>query len=137
MKGWSRVCLHSLVLTGVNLGCIIAGFGVYYLLRPVNQIAVQAPLAAGLTIVVFATWSLLVRWLPVGGLSLHGRAEWFWTYLLALLWTPLIFVPLHFVTQGYLTSFSNIIATWLFQLPTNALALLIAGGMREKLFTQN
>jgi hypothetical protein len=73
----------------------------------------------------------------VGGLSLHGRAEWFWTYLLALLWTPLIFVPLHSVTQGYLTSFSNIIATWLFQLPTNALALLIAGGMREKLFTQN
>ena len=33
-----------------------------------------------------------------------------------------------FVTQGYLTSFGNILSIWLFQLPFNLLALMVANG---------
>lgn len=121
-----RLGLHSLVLALTNIGFIIVGFGIYYSLRPVNQIAVQAPTAAVLCIIGFLFWSVTVRRLPVKDFSLRGTGELAWTYLLALLWSPVIVVPLHYVTQGYLTSWGNIIGVWLFQIPTNLLALLAA-----------
>lgn len=121
-----RICLHSLVLTVANIGFIIVGFGVYHLLKPVNQIAIQAPVAAILCITAFVVWSLFIPRLPFKGLPLQGTSELAWVYLAALLWSPIVFVPLHYITQGYLTSVGNILATWFFQLPVNFLAILTA-----------
>jgi len=118
-----RVFLHGFVLTLINIGSILVGFGIYHLLKPVSQIAVQAPSAAILCIIAFLLWGLLVRRLSAGNLSLRGRGEFARTFLLALLWSPTIFIPLHYIGRGYLTSFGNIRAMWLFQIPTNFLAL--------------
>ncbi len=47
-------------------------------------------------------------------------------YLLAFLWGPIVFTPLHYLGRGYLTSFANLTGLWLFQLPTNLLVLIAA-----------
>ena len=119
-----RLLLHGFVLAFTNIACIIVGFGIYQLFRPANQIAIQAPSAAFLCVVVFSLWSWSVRRLTGQILSLQGRGEFAGTFLLALLWCPTIFIPLHYIGRGYLTSFANIWATWLFQVPTNILTLL-------------
>jgi len=119
-----RLLVHSFILALVNIACIIVGFGIYQLFRPANQIAIQAPSAALLCIVIFLLWSWSVRRLTGQILSLQGKGELAGTFLLALLWSPTIFIPLHYIGRGYLTSFANIWATWLFQVPTNILALL-------------
>jgi len=124
-----RICFHGLALALLNIAAIIAGFGFYTLFKPANQIAFQAPVAALLSIAAFAGWAWLLRRWPVKGLLWQNRAELAWVYLAALLWSPLIFVPLHYTTQGYLTAVGNIVATWLFQLPVNLLALLAAGSL--------
>ena len=124
-----RVCLHSVVLTMTDLGTIILAFVFYSLLSsmvPVNQIVVQGSIAALLCILIYALWSLAVTRLPIKTLSLQRSSEIIWTYFAALMWVPVIFIPLHYFTQGYITSFGNIIAIWLFQIPVNLLALLIA-----------
>ena len=119
-----RLLLHSFVLALANIACIIVGFGIYQLFRPTNQIAIQAPSAAFLCIVVFSLWSWSVWRLTGQILSLQGKGEFVGTFLLTLLWSPTIFIPLHYIGRGYLTSFANIWATWLFQVPTNILVLL-------------
>jgi hypothetical protein len=119
-----RLLLHSFILALANIACVIVGFGVYQLFRPINQIAIQAPSAAILCIIVFLLWSWSVLRLAGQNLSLQGRGEFAGTFLLALLWSPTIFIPLHYVGRGYLTSFANIWATWLFQVPTNIMTLL-------------
>lgn len=117
-----RIGLHSLILAMANIGCIVIAYAIYYLLKPANQIAVQAPLAAALSIATIAVWSLLIQ--RLAGLGLRGTSEFAWTYLAAFVWIPFVFVPLHYLTQGYLTSFGNILAIWAFQLPVNLLAVL-------------
>ena len=97
----------------------------FYIFRPANQRLVQAPLAAVACTISFLLWALVAQHVAAKGLSLRGRQEFVWTFLLALVWAPVIFVPLHYVTQGYLTSFGNITALWLFQAPTNAIIILI------------
>ena len=113
--GFLRISLHSFVLSLVNIGSIIIGVGVYHLLKPNNQI-----------LTIFALWSLFIHNLHFKYISLQCSSELVLTYLAAFVWAPIIFVPLHFITQGYLTSIGNVIAIWLFQLPTNFLTILIA-----------
>ena len=129
-----RILLHSLVLAIVNLGSIIVGFYIYYILKPANQLAVQVPFAMIFSIIVFLLWSVLVRRLPIEHLPLQGRNEFRCTFLFALVWSPVIFVPLHYITQGYLTSFGNILGCWRFQIPTNLLAILV---VNKLVYTRN
>jgi len=124
-----RVCLHSIILTMTDLGTIILAFGFYSILSSIiaiNQRVFQGSIAAVLCIIIYFLWSLVVIRLPKMALSLQGNSEMIWTYFTAFIWIPVIFIPLHYLTQGYITSFGNIIAIWLFQIPVNLLALLIS-----------
>jgi hypothetical protein len=76
-------------------------------------------------IIAFLFWNLLVRRFCSEDFVLQDRSEFTWTFLMALLWSPVVFVPLHYIGRGYLTSLGNILAIWLFQIPTNFLALVV------------
>ena len=64
--------------------------------------------------------------------SLKTSAELAGTWLLALLWTPSLFVPLHYLGRGYLTSWATIWNLWLFQMPVNAAAVLVVWWLMRK-----
>ncbi len=124
----ARIIAHGLVLATVTVGSIAIGFAVYKLLGLLDQIAVQVLVAGVVCVVAFALWAFAADRLSGGRFSIVDLKELGITYASALAWTPLVFVPLHFVTQGYLTSFGNILSIWLFQLPFNLLALMVANG---------
>ena len=118
----ARLLLHSLALALIDIGAVLAGFVLYTLIRPASQRAVQIPAAALIAVGVFLLWCLLVSRRPGSSLSPNGGAELAGIWLLALLWTPTLFVPLHYLGRGYLTSWANIWNLWLFQMPVNAAA---------------
>ena len=119
---FQRICLHGLVLTLVNLGSIILAFGVYQFFRSWNQIGVQGTIAAILSIVAFYVYTkrFSKTWCKISGIK-----ELVGVYVMAFVWCPVVFIPLHYINRGYLTSFSNILATWFFQIPVNFLALFL------------
>ena len=125
---FGRAVIHGLALAVITMVAMSVGFAVYKAVGLEEQVAVQV-LAAGLVCVTaFALWGFVVHRLSRGRLSIVDLKELGLAYAAAFLWLPVLFVPLHFVTQGYLTSFGNILATWLFQLPFNLLALMVANG---------
>jgi hypothetical protein len=127
-----RLLLHSLALALIDIGAVLAGFGLYTLVRPAPQRAVQIPAGALITVGAFLLWNLAVRRWPGRRLSLDGGAELAGTWLLALLWTPTLFVPLHYLGRGYLTSWANIWNLWLFQMPVNAAAVAALWRLMKK-----
>ena len=120
--------LHGFALVVITLVAMAVGFAVYRLVGLRNQIAVQVLTAGIVCVTVFAVWGFVVHRLSRGRLSLAGLKELGVAYAAALLWTPVLFVPVHYVTQGYLTGFGNILSTWMFQVPFNLLALMVANG---------
>lgn len=120
--------LHGFALAVITLVAMIVGFAVYNLVGLRDQIAVQVLTAGVVCVVAFAVWGFVVHRLFHGRLSLADLKELGAAYAAALLWTPVLFVPVHYATQGYLTGFGNILATWLFQVPFNLLALMVANG---------
>jgi hypothetical protein len=119
----ARLLLHSFLLAVINIGAILIGFSIYRLFKPPHQVAFQAPVAALLSAAIFLPWSLVLRNLTRGRLSLRSISEMGGTWLLALLWSPVIFIPLHYLGRGYLTSWANIWNLWLFQMPANLVAV--------------
>lgn len=123
---FSASLLHGLALAAINVAAVLVGFALYKISGGAYQLAVQVPAAAFLSVGGFALWYVLARRLGGEWFRLRGLAAYAGTYLFAFAWLPALFVPLHYVTQGYLTSFANIYYTWLFQAPTNVAALAVA-----------
>lgn len=118
-----RGLLHGGVLAVADIAGVIAGFTVFYVLRPAPQLAIQVPVAMLLTAAAFTLWSLAAAHLRAARWSLGGPAGFAWTYATAFIWSPIIFVPFHYVTQGYWTTFANLAALWRYQAGANLLAL--------------
>lgn len=126
---YTRLLLHSLVLAIVNLCGIWLGFVVYSLVRGPGQIAVQLPIAFIVTVGAFAAWIMILAARGPRRLRIGGGAQARWVFGLSLPWAAVVFVPLHYLTQGYLTAFSNVAALWLFQAAANLVAVVVAAAV--------
>lgn len=119
------VLIHSSTLALINLAGILVGFAVYHLSGVDHQIAVQIPVAVLFTVVAFVAWQWMTRRTRIAW-GRTGTRQRVMVFLLAFVWAAVVFVPLHFFTQGYLSAWSNVTALWAFQAPANLLALLAA-----------
>jgi hypothetical protein len=117
------------------MGSILIAFGIYQVVLQFltfNQRALQTPLAIILNIVIFLVWTwLIVRYFS--RYSLHKTGEYYLVYFAAGIWNPIIFVPLHYITQGYLTSFGNIIVLWMYQVVVNLPVLFSARWLSNRM----
>jgi hypothetical protein len=121
-----QILLHGFVLFVTNFIGIFAGLIVYHFVRPANQIAVQLPIAAIISIMLFLAWVLLIRRIHImRSLVLCDVLGIFGVFIASLVWAPMIFVPLHYFTQGYLTEAGNLAAILLFQLPVNFIVVVV------------
>jgi hypothetical protein len=119
-----RVGLHSFVLAVADIAGIGGGaIAAFRVLGVPNQVWLQLPIAVVVSVVSFSAWILLLQVPGLRRLQLVGPTELRACWVGALLWAPLVFVPLHYFTQGYLTSIGNLVALALYQLPVNALAV--------------
>jgi hypothetical protein len=130
-----RPLIHGLALAAINVGASLVGFAAYKILGVGHQLLVQVSVAALASVAAFALWYYLMLRITSERVALGNFGAYVGTYALAFAWFPVVFVPLHYFTQGYLTSFANIYNMWLFQVPTNALALAaaaLAGGRASR-----
>ncbi len=121
-----RIVIHGFALSAANIISIIIAFGVYKILKTTHQMLVQVPVAVILSIGIFLLWLIAARLPLFKFISIKSLKELSWIFLASLAWSPIIFIPLHHTTQGYLTGSGNIIALFQFQLPVNVLVILVA-----------
>ena len=115
--------VNGLLLCGVNIFFVLAGFVAFGIFQPGSQLLIQLPIAFGGSVLgfVLVDHAMHLRgWLPLR----DGRQRLL-TYIAAFVWFPLIFMPLHYFTQGYVSAFSNVASMWFFQAIANGIALLV------------
>jgi hypothetical protein len=117
-----RVGLHSLLLLLADFAGILAGFLAYKTLD-FPQMTIQLPVAVAVSLLLFLLGSVL---LPVFGgkpLRLSDLKELLLVFVFSATFAPAVFVPLHFLTQGYLTASGNLVVLAFYQIPVNLIAL--------------
>jgi hypothetical protein len=124
--------MHSLVLVITDIAGIAGGaLAAFRILGVPNQIWVQLPIALVLSVGCFCAWILVLRVRRWTGLLPASATEFKACLAASFLWAPLVFVPLHYFTQGYLTSLGNLVALALYQLPVNGLALFASSVLQN------
>lgn len=123
-----KLLINSFVLALINFFSIICGYGIhhYFLSSFASQITVQVIIAFSLIQILFVFWDVII--------TPHYKSTYIeltfknilYILFLSLLIIPVIFIPAHYIGRGFMTSFSNIYYTWLFQIPVNIMALFLA-----------
>jgi hypothetical protein len=119
-----RVGLHSLALVLADFAGILGGF-LAYKAFDFNQILIQLPVAFTLSILLFLAWFIALRAFGCKQLLLPDLKELLLVFVFSVVLALVIFVPLHFFTQGYLTASRNLALLALYQMPVNLIALCI------------
>ena len=122
-----RIGLHSLMLVLADFAGILGGFVAFKALNfaAFEQIMIQMPVAAALSVLLFALWSFLLRAFGGQQLLLSDLKDLFFVFAASIFLAAVVFVPLHFLTQGYLTTTGNLVALALYQAPVNLIALCL------------
>jgi hypothetical protein len=126
--------VHGFMLSLANLSSIILGFLIYYIIKAPNQIMIQVPIAIALSCIIFSTYVYIYSKTKIGKNKYISIKNCFMIYIYSLACAPIIFIPTHFITQGYLTSLENIIYMWLFQAITNIIVIYISSLVVKSLF---
>jgi hypothetical protein len=129
-----RDIVHGFMLSLANLSSIILGFVIYYIIKPPNQIMIQLPMAIILSCIIFSAYVYIYSKTKIGKNKYISTKSCFMIYIYSLACAPVIFIPAHFITQGYLTSLENIIYMWIFQAITNIIVIYISSLVIKSLF---
>ncbi|MBU0742881.1 hypothetical protein KKG45_07050 [bacterium] len=124
MRRYGPSLLHGLFLCLMNMGGVLVGYEIWVATGAPNQVSVQVPTGIVLSTAGFLVWVALSARITSLTRGLAGALSLAATFISALIWAPVIFVPLHHGVTGYWTSRGNIVACWFFQLPANGIALL-------------
>ena len=123
-RSW-KLALSAFVFAGINFVGIAVGFLAYYVSGNPNQLLIQIPLAAVVSVGGVIVWLLYFgRWH-----RLELEVDTICVFLLSFPAAAVLFTGLHYLFSGYLTAFGNIMALWVFAFLTNIPALALAAAI--------
>jgi hypothetical protein len=126
--------VHGFMLALANFISIWLGFVIYYIIKASNQRMIQLPVAVILSCILFSTYIYIYSKTKIGKNNYISIKNGVIIYMCSLIVAPIIFIPVHFITQGYLTSLGNIIPMLKFQVITNIIALYLSSIIGKSLF---
>ncbi len=125
-SAWVAALVNGFLLQVFCMAGTLLGFMAYHAFSPNNQLGVQIPVMLAITIVLFVGWSILNKRVIRRGLEIGSTKAAVLTTFVALFFFPAIFYPLHYLTQGYVATFTNVVAIWVVELPLFASITFVA-----------
>jgi hypothetical protein len=120
-----RILLHGFFLISANLFSIMAAFVIVQVASAGPDKILQASIALIINVGVYVTVFKLMRGTQQEIMKIDNFSMFAVILLISLALLPAVFYPIHYLTQGYWSSFDNLLATWPFQLIVNGLCLVL------------
>lgn len=128
MNKWSsllRILLHSFFLISANLFSVMVAFVVVQVAVIDEEKIIQSSLALVINIGVYWLVYKIMHGIQEDVMKIDDFSMFAIILLISLALLPTIFYPMHYLTQGYWSSFDNLLTTWPFQLIVNGLCLVL------------
>jgi hypothetical protein len=122
----ARLAAHGFVLAVLGIGGVLVGFAVYKAGGFANQLLVQIPVAAAGVLGGFLGWYWYTSRAYPERLAFASWLEVCFAPDAAAAFGVVLFIPLHYLGRGYLTSFGNVIWFLVFLIPAATAATAAA-----------
>ena len=120
-----RMLLHGFFLVSTNLLSVMAAFvAVKVFSIPTDKI-IQGSIALFINVIIYVVVFKIMNGIQKELMSLDNFSMMITVLLISLALLPAVFYPLHYLTQGYWSSFDNLLATWPYQLLVNGICLVL------------
>jgi len=119
------ILANAAVISILVFGAVAVGFFAYGLLGVRDQTLVQVPIALISGVAAVVAWLVGTRRVN----RLVVDRDYIVVFLAVFPVSAVIWVPVHYVVTGYLTSFGNVGALWGIQFAVNSIALVIAASL--------
>ena len=128
MNKWSsllRILLHGFFLISANLFSIITAFAIIQFVSTDTDKIIQSFIALIINVGIYIFVFRLMNGIQEEIMKIDDFSMFAIILLVSLALLPAIFYPMHYLTQGYWSSFDNLLATWPYQIVVNGLCLVI------------
>lgn len=120
-----RILLHGFFLVSTNLFSVMATFVAVKMLSLPTERIIQSSIALVINVIIYIVVFRIMAGIQKGIMGLDNFSMMITVLLISLALLPAVFYPLHYLTQGYWSSFNNLMATWPFQLLVNGICLVL------------
>lgn len=120
-----RILLHGFFLVSTNLFSVMAAFVAVKMLSLPTERIIQSSIALVINVIIYIVVFRIMAGIQKGIMGLDNFSMMITVLLISLALLPAVFYPLHYLTQGYWSSFNNLMATWPFQLLVNGICLVL------------
>ncbi len=120
-----RILLHGFFLISANLFSVMVAFVIVQVALLNEEKIVQSSLALIINIGIYWLVYKVMSRIQEEIMRIDNFSMFAIILLVSLALLPAIFYPMHYLTQGYWSSFDNLLATWPFQLVVNGLCLVM------------
>jgi hypothetical protein len=120
-----RILLHGFFLISANLFSVMVAFVIVRVALLNEEKIVQSSLALVINIGIYWLVYKVMSRIQDDFMRIDNFSMFAIILLVSLALLPAIFYPMHYLTQGYWSSFDNLLATWPFQLIVNGLCLVM------------
>lgn len=120
-----RILLHGFFLISTNLFSVMIAFVIVRVALLNEEKIVQSSLALVINIGIYWLVYKVMSRIQDDFMRIDNFSMFAIILLVSLALLPAIFYPMHYLTQGYWSSFDNLLVTWPFQLIVNGLCLVM------------
>ena len=120
-----RILLHGFFLISANLFSVMVAFVLVQVALLNEEKIIQSSLALVINIGIYWLVYKVMSRIQEEIMRIDNFSMFAIILLVSLALLPAIFYPMHYLTQGYWSSFDNLLATWPFQLVVNGLCLVM------------
>ena len=120
-----RILLHGFFMVSVNLFSIMVAFSFVQITSLGADRLIQGSVALIINVIIYLVVYKLMYRVQKEIMEIDNPFMLAVILMISLALLPAIFYPLHYLTQGYWSSFDNLLATWPFQIVVNGLCLIM------------
>lgn len=120
-----RILLHAFFLISLNLFAIIGAFVFMQMSGIEADKMIQSAVALIINLVIYIVVFRIMAGVQKDIMAIDNLSMFIIILLVSLALLPSVFYPMHYLTQGYWSTFDNILATWPYQLVVNGLCLTL------------
>ncbi len=120
-----RILLHGFFLISANLFSLIVAFAIIQFFSTDTDKVIQSFIALIINVGIYIIVFKLMNGIQEEIMRIDDFSMFAIIFLVSLSLLPAIFYPMHYLTQGYWSSFDNLLAMWPYQMIVNGLCLVI------------
>jgi hypothetical protein len=122
---FKSIVLAGFFLAIISIMAIHFGENLLFYLGPFNTVSIQSPLALIIAMLIFFFYMYVLHRIEFFDLKIYSLDDSLLIFAVSVAWSPILYLLLHYYTNGVWVNWKAIFSILFWQIPTNLLIVFM------------